>query len=216
MSRRADPIAADNPFSSRYVRPGSLVFRFSRGENTDTCIARLAEGGWRGAIVGPHGSGKSTLLATLIEALRQRGCHIRLIELRDGQRRLPREARGMLNIGRPGLLALDGYEQLSHWARWRLDAACRRRRCGLLVTSHGPVGLTEICRVRAEPNVVRTLVGELQAGRPPFVDEADVDQALQRHGQNVRETFFELYDLYETRRRECETGGAPDWIDDAD
>ena len=47
------------------------------------------ENGWWGEILGPHGAGKSALLATLIPAVERAGRRPVLVELHDGQRRLP-------------------------------------------------------------------------------------------------------------------------------
>ncbi|MFO0921929.1 MAG: hypothetical protein U0905_05500 [Pirellulales bacterium] len=60
----------NNPFASRFIRPGALDYHFSAGQTA----AKLAEQFTgrlqrRAAIVGPHGSGKSTLLHTLIPHL---------------------------------------------------------------------------------------------------------------------------------------------------
>ena len=96
---------------------------------------------------------------------------------------------------------VDGYEQLGRWTRARLVAFCRRCDCGLLATAHAPVNLPEIHRTGMDPDTIQRLVDGLQAGYPPHVAPADVAAGLARHGTNVRELLFELYDLYESRRR---------------
>ena len=65
--------AASNPFSTRYIRPGAIVYQFAEGDSAAAMIDRLTACGGRAQIIGPHGSGKSTLVATLIESLRQSG-----------------------------------------------------------------------------------------------------------------------------------------------
>ncbi len=69
MSQQTRAAAQSNPFSTRFVRPGALAYRFPPGESAATLVERLAASGWRGQIVGPHGSGKSTLVAALGETL---------------------------------------------------------------------------------------------------------------------------------------------------
>ena len=59
-----------NPFSTRFVEPGAIAYRFPNADGLAALVRRLDEtGGW-GQLVGPHGSGKSTLLASLLPALR--------------------------------------------------------------------------------------------------------------------------------------------------
>src|SRR5437016_5663581 len=78
-----------NPFSTRFVRPGALPFRFSAGQTAASLVARLHELHWRAQIVGPHGTGKSTLLAALLPEIEAAGQQVRAIALHDGQRSLP-------------------------------------------------------------------------------------------------------------------------------
>ena len=69
MTPNSDP-SADNPFSTRYTRPGAIPFRFPPGTSADGLVEQLRRQQWRGAIVGPHGSGKSSLVAALVPPLR--------------------------------------------------------------------------------------------------------------------------------------------------
>ncbi len=73
MSHRVEPPTAENPFSTRHVRPGALSFLFARGDSTAALVEQLQRNGWRGQITGPHGAGKSTLLATLVPELQRAG-----------------------------------------------------------------------------------------------------------------------------------------------
>ncbi len=61
--------ASDNPFCTRWVRPGAIPFLFPPGENAEELADRLRQAGWWGEITGPHGSGKSALLAALTAAI---------------------------------------------------------------------------------------------------------------------------------------------------
>ncbi|MBL8827336.1 MAG: hypothetical protein JNM18_10140, partial [Planctomycetaceae bacterium] len=118
MSADPAPLAATNPFATRWVRPGAIAFQFPSGDSPEQLLARLAEHrGW-GEIRGPHGSGKSTLLATLVPILEQAGRVVIALELHDGQRRLPRPL-GELPIDARTTVIVDGYEQLSWWHAWR-------------------------------------------------------------------------------------------------
>ncbi|HLA86220.1 MAG TPA: hypothetical protein VJL29_15640 [Thermoguttaceae bacterium] len=206
----ASPSAADggNPFSTRYVRPGAIPYLFPPGENVSSVVGRLAANGWRGQIVGPHGAGKSTLLAAMLPAIEATGRLVVLVELHDGERRLPELKKETFyffeKVECPlfsRVLVIDGYEQLPWWRRWCLKRQCRRRGMGLLVTSHHSVGLPLVFRVEVDAESARRVVAKLLAGRPIILTEQDVDRSLARHGRNLRETLFELYDLFEQRSK---------------
>ncbi len=60
----------NNPFSSRYIRPGAIEYRFFNGQSIDALVEQFCRSRHRrAAIVGPHGSGKSTLLHSLVPRL---------------------------------------------------------------------------------------------------------------------------------------------------
>lgn len=188
-------IAAANPFASRFVRPGTMPFHFPSGVTSATLAGRLQAAGWRGAIVGPHGSGKSTLLATLVPALLDLGRRPLLVTLRDQQRRLPVDT--WRHWADADLLIIDGYEQLGHWHRFRVQRQCRRRGSGLLVTSHHAVSLPILWHTEVSSATARCIVERLTA---QSVDEQRLAHDLQRHAGNFRSVLFELYDEYEQGR----------------
>ena len=222
--------APANPFCTRRIRPGAIPFWFSAGEDPAGLIGRFQRAAWRGAIIGPHGSGKSTLLAALLPALKQRGMHVAAVGLHDGQRRLPSGFAATLDAqatvdaelstqhasktntldqpcARPGpalVVVIDGYEQLGRLSRCRLRWLCWRRRLGLLVTSHGPVGLPVLFRTGVDLALAQHIVAELQKGFDVHIDANDVARLFPRYGGNLRELLFGLYDLYEGRQRKSE------------
>ena len=101
----------------------------------------------------------------------------------------------------PTVLIVDGYEQLGRLSRFRLKRFCRRGGLGLLVTSHRPVGLTDLYRLTAALKLLQHLVEQLQRDYPVHVTADEVAERFAENGGNVREVLFALYDLYETRRR---------------
>ena len=71
------------------ARPLELRYRLERGWRP--LLDRLADLGFRGALVGPHGSGKTTLLEDLEERLAADGWRIVPLRLSRERRRLDRE-----------------------------------------------------------------------------------------------------------------------------
>jgi energy-coupling factor transporter ATP-binding protein EcfA2 len=137
-------------------------------------VAKFIEQGCRAQILGPHGSGKSTLLATL---------------------------RPLLATLNRRLEVIDGFEELSLPYRCWTRLACRARGTGLLVTAHRDVGLPTLIELRPRLELVRELVAQLCERVPSPISLPDIDDSLSRHGQNLRETFFELFQLHEARSR---------------
>lgn len=201
MNEHASSATSQNPFSTAHVRPGAVPYCFPPGSNVQMLLGRLEQNGWCGEIVGPHGSGKSALLATLIPALERAGKRTCLIELHDGQRRLPVDLRGAPELQGDAVVIVDGYEQLGALARFRLRRFRRRRRLGLVVTAHAPVGFPGLFRTATDIELARRIVAALLDEHPSVIPPEDVAAAFSHHDGDMRETLFELYDLYEQRRR---------------
>jgi hypothetical protein len=195
----AEPRRAENPFATRRTRPGAVPFVFPPKESADSLLERLRAQGWWGQIVGPHGTGKSTLLAALRPLLQAAGRQMAEIALHDGQRRLPAEFWSGPWTSNTQVV-IDGYEQLSQWARHRLKWRCRRLGCGLLVTGHAPLGLPEVFCTRADLDTARQVVERLAGTDSGTVNSQDLTERFQAHGGNLREVLFDLYDLHESRR----------------
>ena len=202
------PSRHDNPFATCWTRPGALAFRFLEGQSVEQLINKLAAQDWWGEIVGPHGSGKSTLLEVLKPALAAAGRRACAIRLRDGQRRLPAD---FFNCSQENtLFVIDGYEQLGWLERRRLKRDCRRAGAGLVVTSHAPTGLPTLIRLAPDRSLIEQLVRELCAEASTGVTAGDVAASHARHGSNVREIFFDLYDRHEQFRRTVRTSARGD------
>ncbi len=207
-SYQQPPSKYDNPFAICWTKPGALPFEFSRGETAELLVDKLAQCGWRGAIVGPHGSGKSTLLETLKPAIAAAGRGSIAISLRDRQRRLPREVVELLDelyCSSRFVVIIDGYEQLGWFERWRLDFFCRRINAGLLVTSHEFTRLPTLIELAPNAALISLLVAKLCAEVSSPITSKEVEASLASHGSNVREIFFDLYDRHERKRRAART-----------
>jgi hypothetical protein len=195
------PSRYSNPFATCWTKPGALEFRFADGESADTLVQRLRNHGWWGEIVGPHGAGKSTLLATLEPVLAAAGRTIHTIALHTGRRHLPRGFLSSALSSSAALVIVDGYEQLRWLDRAWLKYRCRRAAVGLLVTTHVPAGLPTLVHLSPGLALVEELVATLSERAATPVTPADADACFACHGSNVREVFFDLYDLHERKRR---------------
>ena len=202
MSTSGRHAGAENPFSTCRTRPGAIPYVFPRGESALGLVRRLRQNGWRGQIIGEHGSGKSALLATLIPAIRQSGRPTLLIELHDGQRRLPLDLSQAPELAARPVVIIDGYEQLSFWSRWCAKRLCRRHGLGLVVTAHAPVGLPALFCTTTSPELVETIVRQLLGESQSFATAEELQQQFLRHRGNLRELLFALYDRYEQQRGE--------------
>ncbi len=201
MSHRDEMLWCPNPFSTRFIRPGAIPYRFPSGQTAEVLVAKLAALGWRGQIIGPHGSGKSTLLASLLEPLRRAGRPGWMICLHDGQRRLPRDWTAQAVRAAASLVIIDGYEQLSAWSRVWVKWHCRRRGWGLLVTAHDEAGFPTLLRSVAGLRVAQDVVDRLLPAGDDSIDEAIVAAHFAAARGNVREMLFGLYDHHERQRR---------------
>lgn len=200
MSALEDPASAENPFSTRHVRPGAIAYRFPPGKSAAGLVERLRQNGWEGQIVGPHGSGKSALVAALITAVEQTGRQTILIELHDGQRRLPVHLRRISGLAHGAVIIVDGYEQLAWLRRVALRRFCRRRGLGLVVTVHASAGLPDLFRTTTSLALARQIVDRLLPVDSSPIGPQEVNDRFTLHQGDMREVLFDLYDLYEQRR----------------
>jgi hypothetical protein len=186
-----------NPFSTRFIRPGAIPFVFPDSLSAQSLVEQLGASGWCGQIIGPHGSGKSTLLATLIPALEAAGRQVQHIALHQGEHRLPRMNRSTLTADTQ--LVIDGYEQLSWWARRRVKSLCQRQGAGLLVTAHSDMGLPTLYQMHPSQKLAQTIVEKIVPADSTRLNTDDITRAFEATGGNLRETLFRLYDVYQER-----------------
>jgi hypothetical protein len=216
--------ACDNPFSARRLRPDARPYLFAEEYGLAELLDRLRVHGW-GEITGPHGSGKSTLLATLEARLQAAGWYVLHLAL-DARGTGLAKARGTgfasvlavarwleqvydaISLAEPMphrqgvLVAIDGYEQMGRFTRFGLKWLCRRRGAGLVVTAHQPVGLPLLVATGINLSMACRVAEQLQEGYRRLVTPSDVAAAWQVHGDNLREAFFALYDVYARRAAE--------------
>ncbi len=192
--------ASHNPFATRFTRPGAIDFLFPPGESLASLVTMLRENHWQGEIIGPHGAGKSTLLAALAPQLIAAGRAVMFATLHAGERTLPQSLDPWRTWNETTQVIVDGYEQLTWWARRRLAWRVKKRGAGLLVTSHTSTGLPLLLsvspRLEAAEEVVRRLAPESQ-----LITRDDIRQAFHDCQGNIREMLFKLYDVHELRSR---------------
>lgn len=168
--------AERNPY--RTALTASLPPRLD--ESLATIHTRFVTLGQQAVVVGPHGSGKTTLL----EALAPRLGEITWLRLRAD----PVDNRAALRAlpaHIPGVLLLDGLEQLSPWMWWKIA----RRAPRILATSHLAHRLPILRRHTTDATLLIALIHDLGQDAP-----ADVDDLLKRHHGNIRLCLRELYD----------------------
>jgi hypothetical protein len=149
---------------------------------------------WCGQIVGPHGTGKTTLLAAIEPELRRMGRTTITVTPGRGSWRATL-ASAWRRTCVPTQLIVDGYEQLGLLARWRLHRWCRQAGHGLLVTTHRPARLPIIYRTLSSLDTAHELVRQLTENTAIVIDPQFVERAFRAHDGNLREVFFDLYDV---------------------
>ncbi|MFM9058738.1 MAG: hypothetical protein ACKOSQ_06420 [Planctomycetaceae bacterium] len=193
-------VSRRNPFATRHTRPGRLVPRDAGGAPLDLAALLARASDLRAAAIeGPHGAGKTNLLVTLAGLFAQAGRHagtLRPRSWRDG----PAALRAVHRAAPGATLCIDSWEALGRpWAvivRW----AARRRRVGLLVTSHAATGLPVLVRCETSASLLSRLVAELPE-HLGLIGPADVERAFGARRGDIREALYDLYDRFERRVR---------------
>ena len=182
------------------IKPGAIEFQFCGGISAASLVAELERNRWRGEIIGPHGSGKSTLLQTLFPAIEAAGREVRCYIAKPNDPQLSMFTADQATWSDSTQVVIEGYELLSRRSQKMLDQVCREKRAGLLITCHKPQGLPTLFQTSITVELAISLVEQLLPNDCDFITPADVRDSFSRHGQNLRELLFELYDLYEQRR----------------
>jgi energy-coupling factor transporter ATP-binding protein EcfA2 len=201
-----------NPFATRHTRPGRIEPLDGHGHPRDVAalLDRLAALGGRAAIRGPHGSGKTTLLEHVSRALEARGTAVEPVRLRawrDGAAVAAGDLfaafRAILRSCAGKTVCIDGWEQLGP-AAVAASALARLRGCGLVVTTHRATRLPLLAACDTSPAVLAGIVCRLPGYASwggLVIRDADLEAAFSRHGGDIRESLYELYDRFEERRR---------------
>lgn len=236
-----------NPFSSQFVSPKSTPFVFADGAPPAAVasdLARFLQSHLAAGIIGPHGTGKSTALQTLLPLLRRDFTEVRLFSLNpssnpcDQAAAIQQALHGSSPVGEHSLptqfaqrcIAIDGFEQLSWFARKKLVAQVRwlakrwvpirqqrsraTEKVHLLITAHhAQTGVPTFLKTSWDDAMVQQLTLE-KLTRVPSDQRATMRLAaearaerireLPQSQQNIRDYWFALYDDYERLRRQTE------------
>jgi hypothetical protein len=108
------------------------------------------------------------------------------------------------------LLMLDGIEQLNWWRRNQIVTKCRRINMSILATSHGKIrGFHELWRTETSDESAEWVVTELLGNEEEntlakeLLTSETWRKTREKHGQNLRETLFDLYDWW--HQKHCRT-----------
>lgn len=198
-------IRPENPFGTRYTRPGTLPFLAgSDGAAIDAArLAREAIGRRRSAIVGPHGTGKTTLLTQMRPYLDADAGRCRSITLRSGE--VSTELwRTLSTVPSSGMLIVDGYEQMGSVEQLRLIVTAWRRRVRMLVTAHRPPRLfAVVARTGTSRQTARLLAAMLLEEFPAHreIMLRGFDEHWDDAEGNIRQLWATLYEQFEHQLR---------------
>jgi len=198
-----------NPFSTRFIQPGAIDYqRFDGGTVNELARQILKLPTKRAAIIGPHGSGKSTLLANLVSDFQSLCSRTEIRLLRFSSEQSPRAAlsASMPTWALASIVILDGYEQLGCWSRLRVERRATRRAVTLLATAHSRIrGFETLWEATVTEESSRWVIQQLleQSKSSEIVTDllasADWAYSRKKHGQNLRESLFDMYDWYRSR-----------------
>ena len=162
----------------------------------------------RASIIGPHGSGKSTLVASLVHEWNQVRPETIVHQLRFSTGlSASRSLNGSIDSwSQSSILILDGYEQLNFWSRIKVAWTVRRRSIRILATAHQHLsGFETLWETSVSDSsshwVIELLLGlsECPDALAQLLKSTEWECSRSKHGQNLRESLFDMYDWWQKR-----------------
>lgn len=194
LATRSDvtlPSRRANPFATCWTRPGALPFMDCDQVNQTELLSRFAEVGC-GQILGPHGSGKTTLLKSIGRQLAREGVNVVQWDLESGEPASLARLTCQQNV-----LFIDGYELLSLAAKIRLRLSGMR----WIATTHRRLGAPLLATVTPSLGLAQELFAILTNRISTEVQLPALTASYHCHDGNLREVWFDLYDLHERLSR---------------
>ena len=202
------PSRYSNPFSTCWTSNLSYV-EFCH--SVDEVLSRWKNLGHWGAVVGSHGTGKSTLLRALNDRLHALGAEPEWITLRPNL-----EGSFSVSDARNRILLLEGLERLSFFKQLTLIGQLKRQQCRVLATLHSdsitwPWRLQTVLNTEVSTKLAKHLFNELVSnGSEKLVTWSDALKCWQHGNGDLRELWFDLYELYESRQSDdCQFAEQP-------
>lgn len=203
----------DNPFATRYTKPGAIPFLFADGESCSEIVHDFERAGLQGQIIGTHGSGKSTLLYMIAEQLRRCSYNVRHLRIRPKENGCFLMAMPFISTnGQPTaatcdskntkrVYLIDGFEQLNRIHRLLTIRWIATQNSGVIVTTHRTVGLPTLFETRDDFGSFRRVVDWLQAKSEKSIQLELIRDCYLAAKQNTREALFCLFDRYAEMKR---------------
>ncbi len=192
------PSRDSNPFATCWTRPGALPYLTGSTATPSEVVRKLERSGWRGQVVGAHGSGKSTLMHALADALENDGTTV--VRLDAGS------CLGPLADPSPlAVLIIEGFERLEAKDRRRSLRGLAKSKSRYLLTTHRPMrgwhAPSAVAWLRPDAALLGELFTKLTAERLTPVTLHDARRSHRLRRGNLREVWFDLYDLHERLTR---------------
>lgn len=191
----------ENPFSSHLVEPACGGYIFTGGDGgLDEVIQQLRLKGWRGELVGPHGAGKSTLLTDICRKMELKGLRLARWRCSERNRLLPPD--WLRQLRRNDIIILDGGERLLPGVLWLIRGLTWWRRKGLVITAHRRQRLGAFIPVNTDAAALCEKIRQL-CPDSAFTTACNTEEWLEKYNGNAREVLFDLYQEFESRRKEA-------------
>lgn len=190
--------ARHNPFGAG--RLGTIDY-IPQELSWEQLLIRLKALDYTAALIGPHGSGKTTLLRGLEKRLRQAGIPTAMLFVSlDVALPWPAVRSAIRSLPPGGVLCFDGACHLP-WFRFRpLCRLTRKRKTGLIITSHTEGLLPTLMHCRTGVGLLRDLTERL-LGEQEAIAPSHLAGLFEAHRGNIRDCLWQLYDEYADNMR---------------
>ena len=203
----------DNPFATRYTKPGAIPYMFADGESCSRIVHDFERSGLQGQIVGRHGSGKSTLLYAVAKQLAHRSYNVRHLRIQPKAKGRSLAAKHVFATNGQSTVStcdskntrrvylIDGFEQLNRIHRLLTIRWIAAQNSGVIVTTHRNTGLPTLFETRDHFGSFRRVVDWLQVGSGKSMPLELISDCYSTAKQNTREALFCLFDRYAEMER---------------